>query len=78
MHFAEAIAIFISGKLAGPMVDKFMSLAPGGVAVVDLILIGAALNVGVTPVEIKEIVCQQWHKLITTSGVPPLPRSELE
>jgi hypothetical protein len=29
MHFTKAIAIFISGKLALPMVDTLMTIAPG-------------------------------------------------
>src|SRR5215471_6391218 len=39
MHFTQAVAIFIAGKLASPMVDTLMAVAPGLQASINAVLI---------------------------------------
>ena len=39
MHFTQAVAIFISGKLAPSMVDTLMTIAPGLQAGINTVLV---------------------------------------
>jgi hypothetical protein len=39
MHFTKAVAIFISGKLALPMIDTLMTVAPGLQAGINAVLV---------------------------------------